>query len=110
MVKCQNKDKKTNNYCEGKAKSGVIIDKIKVCEICFYWIKKKTLDRNERQVLLRKYIGSGLNFEEALTKVNNFHNYLKDQQKRLSAAGRKDKDIEVKFREEFYALCQKLER
>ncbi len=70
----------------------------------------KTLDRSERQVLLRKYVQSGLEYTKALKKVNNFHNYLKDMQKKLSAAGRKNKDIEMKFKEEFWNLCQKLER
>jgi len=46
MVKCQNKDKETNKYCEGKAKG--FIDTIKVCESCSYWIKKgKKEKRNE---------------------------------------------------------------
>jgi len=40
-MKCQNKDKTTNQYCKGKAKPGVIINRLKVCEICFYWIKRK---------------------------------------------------------------------
>ena len=69
----------------------------------------KTLDRSEIQVLLRKYMDSGLSFYKAVNKVNNFHDYLKDMRDKLSAAGKKDKDIEMKFKEEFYNLCQKLE-
>ena len=69
----------------------------------------KTLDRNERRVLLRKYMDNGLEFREAIERVNKFHNYLKDMQKKLSAMGKKDKDIEMKFKQEFYNLCQKLE-
>ena len=70
----------------------------------------KTLDHNERQLLLRKYMGSGLTFDKSIDKVNKFHDYLKNMQKELSAAGRKDKDIGAKFKEEFYTLCMKLER
>lgn len=70
----------------------------------------KTLDKNERRVLLRKYIGGGLTFDEALDKVNKFHDYLKNMQKKLSAAGRKDIDIEMQFKNEFYDLCQRLEK
>jgi len=70
----------------------------------------KTLDRSERQVLLRKYVQSGLEYKEALKKLNEFHNYLKDMQKKLSVAGKEKKDIEMKFKQEFWDLCQKLEK
>ena len=52
MVKCQNKDKETNKYCEGKAKGKIRINGIRVCETCFYQIKLKTKekrDENTRQ-------------------------------------------------------------
>lgn len=70
----------------------------------------KTLDRDERQVLFRKYIISGLDSSEAKEKLNKFHNYLKDMQKRLSKAGKDNEEIQDKFKEEFYKLCQSLER
>jgi len=70
----------------------------------------KTLDKSERQVLLRKYVQSGFEYEEAIKKVNKFHNYLKDMQKKLSAAGKENKDIEMRFKEEFWNLCQSLEK
>jgi len=50
MVKCQNKDKKTNKYCEGKAKLGVIINTLKVCETCFYYIKKKQKEKRNENI------------------------------------------------------------
>jgi len=43
-MKCQNKDKNTNKYCEEKAKA--YINGIKVCEICYYWIKKFNKEKN----------------------------------------------------------------
>ena len=49
MVKCQNKDKKTNKYCKGKAKPRIIIDRLKVCEICFYWIKRMKKEKRDEQ-------------------------------------------------------------
>ena len=70
----------------------------------------KTLDKNERQVLLRKYIQSGLEYDKALDKLNNFHNYLKDMQKKLSAAGKSNEYIGARFKQEFWDLCQKLEK
>ena len=43
-------------YCERKAKPGVIINKLKVCEICYYWIKKKEKEKREEEkfALLRQ--------------------------------------------------------
>jgi len=70
----------------------------------------KTLDHNERQLLLRKYMGSGLTFDKSIAKVNKFHDYLKNMQKELSTAGRKNKDIEMEFKNKFFDLCMKLER
>ena len=70
----------------------------------------KTLDRSERQVLLRKYVQSGLEYDKALDKLNEFHNYLKDMQKKLSATGKSNKDMGARFKDEFWTLCQKLER
>ena len=70
----------------------------------------KTLDRSERQVLLRKYVQSGLEYNKALEKLNKFHNYLKDMQKKLSAAGKSNQDMESRFKQEFWDLCQKLEK
>jgi len=70
----------------------------------------KTLDKSERKVLLKKYIKSGLEYEEALKKLNKFHDYLKDMRKKLSAVGKSDQDMEARFKQEFWDLCQKLEK
>ena len=41
LIMLEREYKETNKYCEGKAKSGVIINQLKVCDICYYWIKQK---------------------------------------------------------------------
>ena len=66
----------------------------------------KTLDHTERQLLLRKYIRNGLSFEEAVKKVNKFHDYLKDLNRKLRLAGKSKEDIQEKFRQEFYKLYE----
>lgn len=70
----------------------------------------KTLDKTERQVLLRKYMSNGDTFQEALAKVNLLHDRLKIMRDELRSQGKSDKDIENKFREEFEKLCCSLER
>ncbi len=70
----------------------------------------KTLDKTERQVLLRKYMQQGLTFDKAVIKLNLFHDHLKDLRDKLRLEGKGEKDIEAKFRKEFEELCQKLER
>lgn len=69
----------------------------------------KTLDKCERQILLRKYMQSGLDFDDAIKKVNKFHDYLKDMRNKLRKKMVSDLDIETKFRQEFEKLVQSLE-
>ena len=70
----------------------------------------KTLDHTERQVLLKKYMQSGLNFHEAVDKLNLFHDKLKELRDKLRSKGNTEERINDKFKEEFYSLCQSLER
>jgi len=69
----------------------------------------KTLDKCERQYLCNKYCKSGLNFEEAVIKVNKFHDYLKDLRDRLRIKKIPDNEIQDKFKQEFEKLVQSLE-
>jgi hypothetical protein len=69
----------------------------------------KTLDKCERQILLRKYMQSGLDFDDAIKKVNKFHDYLKDMRNKLRKKMVSDLDIETKFRQEFEKLVCSLE-
>ncbi len=69
-----------------------------------------TLTKIERQVLLNKYMKSGLNFHEALAKLDLFHDKLKELRNKLRSKGNTEESIENKFKEEFYSLCQRLER
>ena len=70
----------------------------------------KTLDGTERRVLLKKYMQSGLNFYEARDKLNKFHDYLRDLQYKLRTAGKSESEVETKFKQEFFKLCQNLEK
>jgi hypothetical protein len=72
----------------------------------------KTLDKIERNILLRKYMKNPenpLSFDEAVKKVNKFHDYLKDMRDRLRVKMVSDQDIEIKFRKEFEQLVQSLD-
>ena len=72
----------------------------------------KTLDSTERQILLRKYMQNPeepLSFEEAIKKVNKFHDYLKDMRDRLRIKKVPDNEIQDKFRKEFEELVCSLE-
>lgn len=68
----------------------------------------KTLDKTERQVLLKKYMKSGLVFEEALIGVNRFHDSLKALNSKLRSKGKSKQDIEIRFQQEFEKICQEI--
>ena len=69
----------------------------------------RTLSKIERQILLKKYIKSGLDFKDALIKLNKFHDYLKDLNKQLKLKGKSNEDIDEIFKQKFYTLCSKLD-
>jgi len=69
----------------------------------------KTLDGNERRLLLRKYMKSGLDFHNALIKLNKFHDYLKNLNRQLKSKGKSNEDINEIFKQKFYTLCSKLD-
>ncbi len=69
----------------------------------------KTLDKVERQVLIRKYMANSLTFEKAVERVNIFHNKLKKMRDKLKLKGKTEEDMNTKFKKEFYELCQRLE-
>lgn len=67
------------------------------------------LSKCERQFLFRKYVQSGLSFEEANKKVSDFNIQLFELRERLKSKNKTKKDIDKKFKEKFEELCQKLE-
>jgi len=72
----------------------------------------RTLTKEERQYLLGKYMknpDNPLDFDDALKKVNAFHDKLKLQRDRLRLKKVPDIDIEIKFKNEFEKLIQSLE-
>lgn len=70
---------------------------------------KLSLTREERQVLLRKYIKQGLTFEEARDKVNSIVFHLKGVVKKLREKKKSKEYIKKKFLEEFERICMQEE-
>jgi len=71
----------------------------------------KTLDRNERRFLLLKYMKNPeepLNFDNALKKVNNFHDKLRNLRDNLRKKGKSDLEIQKEFKIRFEKLCQEI--
>jgi len=71
-------------------------------------ISTETLSRPERQLLVRKYVGEGYDFETAYQKVKNFNDYLKDFVSRLRRQKKPKKEINEKFQREFEKICRSL--
>jgi len=69
----------------------------------------RTLSKIERQILLKKYMKSGLDFHDALKKLNKFHDYLKNLNRQLKAKGKSNEDINEIFKQKFYTLCESLD-
>lgn len=63
----------------------------------------------ERQVLFRKYIQLGNNYEEADQKIKTFCEYLHALKIKLKKRNISDNDINLRFKKEFEKLCQSLE-
>ena len=51
---------------------------------------------------------NGLDFHNALIKLNKFHDYLKTLNKQLRLKGKSNKDINEIFKQKFYTLCESL--
>jgi len=69
----------------------------------------KTISSIERQVLVNKYMKSGLDFDDAVAKVNLFQDKLRKIAADFKNKNKPDIDIEIKFRKEFEELVQSLE-
>lgn len=65
------------------------------------------LTRFEKQILFKKYIKNGLDHEEANKKVKTIVKYLQDYRDKLKYKKMSDKDINMKFREEFAKLLER---
>ena len=72
--------------------------------------KTNNLTKIERQVLWRKYINSGLNQEESNQKVEGVRKYLKNLVVALKSKDTTPEEIDKKFKEEFYKICERLDR
>jgi hypothetical protein len=66
----------------------------------------KTISSIERQVLVNKYCKLGLDFDDAVAKVNLFQDKLRKIA--IDFKNKNKPDIEIKFRKEFESLCQTL--
>jgi hypothetical protein len=63
----------------------------------------------ERQVLFKKYIKLGYNYEEAEKRIKDFTEYLKSLKQRLRQREIPEVDINIRFKKEFEILCQRLD-
>ena len=68
------------------------------------------LTKIEKQVLWRKYLNQGLNAEQSHEKVENIVEYLKNLVTTLKSTNKTPKEIDIKFKEEFYKICERLDR
>lgn len=60
----------------------------------------------EKQVLLRKYMSKGLDFERARAIVVKDNDFIKDLINKLKAKGKNDSEINIRFKEEFSKLVE----
>ena len=68
------------------------------------------LTKIEKQVLWSKYFNQGLNAEQSYEKVENIVEYLKNLVTTLKSSNKTPKEIDTKFKEEFYKICERLDR
>ena len=66
---------------------------------------KFALTKEEKQVLLRKYIRGGLTFEQAKDKLGDIVFHLKEVVKGLRKEKKTPVEIKKKFMEEFEKIC-----
>lgn len=69
----------------------------------------RLLKKEERILLYRKYISSGLDPDSANLQVEMFIAHLINLKDKLKEQKKTDVEINTKFKEEFFNLCQKLE-
>lgn len=63
------------------------------------------LSKTEREVLWKKYINEGINFEQASEKINKINNHLCILAEGLKQGNKTPEEIDSIFREEFIKLC-----
>lgn len=63
--------------------------------------------KEERQFLFGKYIKKGLTYDQADKKVNETDKYLKRKVEKWKKKNLSDKDIDLKFKEEFSKICER---
>lgn len=68
------------------------------------------LTKIERQVLWRKYFNQGLTAEDSFRKVESVVKHLKNLVTTLETRNKTSKEIEQRFKEEFYKICERLDK
>ena len=71
--------------------------------------KLYNLNKLEREVLYKKYIQSGMDPIQANKRLEMVKNHLQETVDNARAMLKSDKEIEIKFRQEFYKVCQEAE-
>lgn len=64
------------------------------------------LTNNEKLVLYRKYVKKGLNPKEASDKIKGITTHLEELVKQMREKNKSEKEINIRFKEEFAKLCQ----
>jgi len=72
-------------------------------------MKNMNISTSEWKVLFRQLVNSGKDKWEAGEIIDSHKLQFKQLKLKLEKKYKKPKDIETKFKEEFYKLCQKLE-
>ena len=63
----------------------------------------------EKQVLYKKHIAGGLTSFQANARIRGVKKHLKEVVDKMRMNNKKPEEIQLRFREEFELVCQKLE-
>ncbi len=72
--------------------------------------KTYNLTKVERQVLWRKYLSQGLTSEESQEKVDVIVEHLNNLVTTLKTKNKTPQEIDNKFKQEFYKICERLDK
>ena len=67
----------------------------------------KTITKIEGQILYKKYIGEGLNQDQANEKVTLMKKHLKDLVTKLRKKNKTPEEINSRFKKEFFKLVER---
>jgi len=68
-----------------------------------------SITKQEKRILWKKAIMLGLDEEKAEVRINRLVEHLKQFKNKLKEKEMSDKEVNQKFKEEFWKLCQEME-